>query len=71
MGSLLRDLLWWAGARTWRIVRMMSGDDAYERHVALASSTTGSTPLERRAFYERELDRKWGRYTACGRCFDR
>lgn len=71
MTSLLRDLLWWVAARSWRAVRVMSGDDAFERHVALASSTDDPAPLDRRAVYERELDRKWSRFTACGRCFER
>ncbi len=78
MLSLLRDFLWWCGAAGWRALRVMSGDDAYERHLAhqhtdAAASTMPGSPArqDRRAIYDRELDRKWSRYTACGRCFER
>ncbi len=78
MLSLLRDFLWWCGARGWRALRVMSGDDAYEQHLALVQAqadarvpAAGPTRRDRRAIYDRELDRKWSRYTACGRCFDR
>lgn len=78
MLSLLRDFLWWCGARGWRALRIMSGDDACERHLALVRAQAdaqalpaGLTRRDRRAIYDRELDRKWSRYTACGRCFDR
>lgn len=78
MLSLLRDFLWWCGAHGWHALRVMSGDDAYERHLALEHSQADPSALpadtnrrNRRAIYDRELDRKWSRYTACGRCFER
>lgn len=75
MLTLLRDFLWWCGARGWRALRVMSGDDAFERHLTLAAPSASDSPAPsrqaRRAIYDRELDRKWSRYTACGRCFER
>jgi hypothetical protein len=71
MLSLIRDLLWWFVARSWRVLRSMSGDDAYERHLALERTRPDADPLDRREVYERELDRKWARYSTCGRCFER
>lgn len=78
MLSLLRDFLWWLGVRGWQALRVMSGDDACERHLARertrtegASNPAKPTRSERRAIYDRELDRKWSRHAACGRCFDR
>jgi hypothetical protein len=79
MLSLLRDFLWWCGVHGWRALRVMSGDDAFERHMACHTTPPGASPTQcstmcrqaRRAVYDRELDRKWSRYTACGRCFER
>lgn len=75
MLTLLRDFLWWCGASVWRALRVMSGDDAFERHLILEPPSEGASPKPsreaRRAIYDRELDRKWSRYTACGRCFER
>lgn len=75
MLTLLRDFLWWCGARGWCALRVMSGDDAFERHMTLepqpASAATTPSRQARRAIYDRELERKWSRYTACGRCFER
>jgi len=75
MLTLLRDFLWWCGASGWRALRVMSGDDALERHLSLASASASDSPAPsreaRREIYDRELDRKWSRYTACGRCFER
>ena len=73
MLSLVRDFLWWCGARGWRALRVMSGDDAFERYIADQTPGPSETPSRRarRAIYDRDLDRKWSRYTACGRCFER
>jgi hypothetical protein len=73
MLALVRDFLWWCGARGWRALRVMSGDDAFDRH--MAHQPPGLSPTAsrqaRRAVYDRELDRKWSRHIACGRCFER
>ncbi len=75
MLTLLRDFLWWCGAHAWRALRVMSGDDAFERHMTLEPPSATDSPARsrraRRAIYDRELDRKWSRHTACGRCFER
>jgi hypothetical protein len=75
MLTLPRDFLWWCVTRGWRALRVMSGDDAFERHLRLASPSASDSAAPsrraRRAIYDRELDRKWSRYTACGRCFER
>lgn len=72
---LLRDFLWWCGAHGWRALRVMSGDDVFERHLTLESASARDLPAPsrqaRRAIYDRELDRKWNRHIACGRCFER
>ena len=50
----------------WRFVRQLATDDAYERylhHHRLAH--TGEAPLDRRAFYVREQQRKWNDIKRC------
>jgi uncharacterized short protein YbdD (DUF466 family) len=46
--------------RTWQIVRALSGDDAYERYLQhCREHHPGSPPLDPRAFYLREQERRY------------
>jgi uncharacterized short protein YbdD (DUF466 family) len=46
--------------RTWSILRALSGDDAYERYVAHCHEHHPcAPPLDRRAFYLREQERRY------------
>lgn len=68
MLDLLTDLLWWCADRTWRGLRTLSGDDAYDRYLAsLECRDDGIAPLSRGAFHEQQLARKWDRIFDCGR----
>jgi uncharacterized short protein YbdD (DUF466 family) len=52
----------------WKIIRAMSGDDAYERyleHRRLYHAGEGGEPLDRKAFFEAELARKWNGVKRC------
>ena len=53
-------------SRLWRLVRNLTGDDAYERYRAHHARFHGSEPLlDRRAFYLAEQERKWGGVQRC------
>ena len=54
-------------ARAWQVLRSLSGDDAYERYLEHARAHHGeSSPLDRRAFYLREQERRFsGGPTSC------
>ncbi len=46
--------------RAWRALRHLSGDDAYERYLAHQRAMhPQDTLLDRRAFYEREQERRF------------
>jgi uncharacterized short protein YbdD (DUF466 family) len=46
--------------RTWSVIRALSGDDAYERYLEhCREHHPASTPLDRRAFYLREQERRY------------
>lgn len=50
----------------WRFVRRVSGDDAYERYLQHhAQAHPGQPPLSRKAYFQREQDRKWGGVRRC------
>jgi len=50
----------------WKLVRLLSTDDAYERYLAHHAREHSGTPaLSRRAFYLREQEHKW---TGVNRC---
>ena len=48
-------------------VRRMSGDDAYERYLAhwQARHSTEGTPLDPKAFFKSEQERKWNGVRRC------
>ena len=55
-----------AWRRLWAGLRAVTGDDAYERYVAHARERhPGAPPLDRRAFYCAELDRRWQQVNRC------
>lgn len=51
----------------WRVLRRMSGDDAYERYLAhwRAAHHGDGPPLTRKAFYRAEQARKWDGIRRC------
>ena len=50
----------------WDVVRTLTRDDAYERYLKHHSKAhAGTRPLDRRAFYLNEQQRKW---TGVSRC---
>jgi uncharacterized short protein YbdD (DUF466 family) len=50
----------------WRLVRLLTWDDAYERYLAHhAQAHAGAQPLSRRAFYLSEQQRKWSGVSRC------
>lgn len=54
--------------RCWRFLKELSGEDAYERyleHWRTEHGQAGEPPLDRKAFYEREQQRKWERPNRC------
>ncbi|MGH8188062.1 MAG: CstA-like transporter-associated (seleno)protein [Steroidobacteraceae bacterium] len=53
-------------ASLWSLLRTLASDDAYERYLEHhAQAHSGAPPLDRRAFYLREQQRKW---TGVSRC---
>jgi uncharacterized short protein YbdD (DUF466 family) len=53
--------------RLWRALRAVSGDDAYERYLAhwRAHHAGAGEPLDRRAFFKAEQERKWNGIKRC------
>lgn len=51
----------------WQALRCLSGDDAYERYLAhwRERHSSEGAPLDRRAFYRAELERKWNGVRRC------
>jgi uncharacterized short protein YbdD (DUF466 family) len=52
----------------WRILRTLSGDDAYEQYLAhwrTHHAAEGGQPLGRKAFFASELQRKWNGVKRC------
>lgn len=53
-------------SRLWAGLRTLLGDDAYDRYLAHCRNRhPGRTPLDRRAFYASELDRRWRQVNRC------
>lgn len=52
--------------RSWRLVRQLSGDDAYERYLAhhLACHAE-SAPLSRKDYFKRQQQQKWSGIRRC------
>lgn len=52
----------------WYGLRHVSGDDAYERyleHWHAHHATEGASPLDRKAFFRAEQERKWNGVKRC------
>ena len=53
-------------ASTWRLIRTLATDDAYDKYLAHHTEAhAGSAPLSRRAFYLNQQQCKW---TGVSRC---
>jgi len=53
-------------ARLWAWLRALLGDDAYERYLRHCRARhPDAKPLDRRAFYASELDRRWKQVNRC------
>ena len=62
MAARLNQLL----RRGWRIVRQLSGDDAYERYLARhAACHAETTPLSRKAYFQHQQQQKWNGIRRC------
>ncbi|MDP1771175.1 MAG: YbdD/YjiX family protein [Methylobacter sp.] len=52
--------------RFWRVVRRLSGDDAYERYLQHhVAHHQADTPLSKEAFFKRWQDEKWNGIKRC------
>ncbi len=53
--------------RLWRALRTLSGDDAYERYLVHwhTHHAGEGAPLDRKAFFKTELERKWNGIKRC------
>lgn len=50
----------------WRVIRELSGDDAYERYIAQhAIDYPGVRPLARKDFFHCQQQKKWGGIRRC------
>jgi uncharacterized short protein YbdD (DUF466 family) len=50
----------------WRVLRQLSGGDAYERYLAHhAACHPGETPLPHREWFQRREQQKWGGIRRC------
>jgi uncharacterized short protein YbdD (DUF466 family) len=57
--------------KAWRLIRVISGDDAYERYLAhwqrhhQNASGNDTTPLDRKSFHAAEIQRRWSGIKRC------
>ena len=53
--------------RFWNALRTVTGDDAYERYLAhwRTQHAGEGSPLDRKAFFRSELERKWNGIKRC------
>ena len=53
--------------RVWSALRAITGDDAYDRYLAhwRAQHAGEGEPLDRRAFFKAEQERKWNGIKRC------
>jgi len=50
----------------WKLIRRLSGDDAYERYLRHHSvAHPGETALSRKEYFRREQERKWNGVRRC------
>ena len=57
----------WTLKKLWHALRALSGDDAYERYLAHwhTQHTDEGAPLDRKAFFKAEQERKWNGIKRC------
>ncbi len=54
--------------KCWRVLREITGDDAYERYLVHWNENhacEGGEPLSRAAFFRQETERKWNGIKRC------
>ena len=52
--------------RAWRYLREVTGDDAYERHLAHhTQSHPDQQPLTREQYFRQRQDEKWSKISRC------
>jgi uncharacterized short protein YbdD (DUF466 family) len=58
---------WWQRwKQAWRLLRQVTGDDAYDRYLAHQTHHHhGEQPLTRAEFYRQQLDRRWRGVNRC------
>ena len=62
MGARLKHQL----ARSWRMIRQLSGDDAYERYLAHhAACHSEGAPLSRKKYFQYQQQQKWNGIKRC------
>jgi uncharacterized short protein YbdD (DUF466 family) len=62
----LPNLLWRALWQSWRYLREVSGDDAYERYLQhLARFHPGERPMTRAEHFKLTQEQKWDRVSRC------
>ena len=62
MGTRLNKLL----RQSWRMIRQLSGDDAYERYLAHhATCHAETTPLSRKEYFQQQQQQKWSGIKRC------
>ena len=62
MAARLNELL----RQSWRMIRQLSGDDAYERYLAHHAACHAETaPLSRKAYFQRQQQQKWSSIKRC------
>ena len=62
MATRLNNLL----CQCWHLLRLLSGDDAYERYMAHhAACHADDAPLSRKEFFQRNQQQKWNGIKRC------
>jgi uncharacterized short protein YbdD (DUF466 family) len=54
--------------KVWRVLRELTGDDAYERYLAhweASHASEGGRPMSRREFSAAEIQRRWSGIKRC------
>jgi uncharacterized short protein YbdD (DUF466 family) len=51
--------------KIWKMLRRLSGDDAYERYLAHWRERHQGEPLDRKAFQASEVHRRWSGVRRC------
>ena len=66
MHQSLPNRVWRGLWHTWRFVRQVSGDDAYERYVDHQQDAHPyDRPMTREQFYKFHQEQKWNRISRC------